>query len=1235
MIPTYFLYLNYRLKAYLIAFLVFLAGSIAALYFAGRPPSPQKIALGITLNLNREIRKLDTEADLILQNWRKGSRVLGNEYADFSFFVVTPNRVAQWSDNSFVPNPISVQGDYHLKLIKDGNSNYLARKWKLDEVQSLVGIIELSRRYTISNNYLTPSWNDRIFPADNISVLDPDVNVGIPVCHEGHCPFRISFDPQAVQLHDLANAVAVVFILIAVALLLLCVFEFARTRLIPDLQFLLLLTLFIVLRVVMTSLEFPGSFLPGELFSPLVFASSSLNASLGDLLLNEIFLFILCLHLFHNLFYFRSIQYLQNRKWTSMLLSVFSALVMLLAMLFPFVVIQTLFNNSSVILGISESLRFDGLRIGATIAIVVSGICSFLFAHSFIRILIGDDNRIRIVISLLAGVVLFVLLNLVNEQLYISSLITGVVYFAIVYLLKLQRTLSRLSFSTFTYLFVTVFCLSLNGAWAFHYFGQREKIVNQFRFARNFLIDRDYFGEYLLGELSRKIVTDQFIQSRVATPFLSKDAVRQKIRQLFIPSYFNKYDVEIFVFNSVGAVVEGRPGVTYTSVIGKYDHEAFRTEYDGVYFINSPDADVTQKYLVAVPVSKLRSVVGHVVIELSLKKVIPENVYPELLVDNRFLQFYRSSDLSYAVYFNNELSYASGTFNYEGLFNRSWFGHPELHTEGISKGGYDHIAEEDENGRIAVVSSKTPTFTLRLANFSFLLVLGLVTILFFILIQGIMTLREGGKLYFAARIQLFLNLAFFLPLIIVSVMTLRVTSRSSANQVTEEYLDKTRRFSEKVSSDLHSSLTTMFEGTISFENNLADLSQLSNLEANVYTSSGVLFASSQPLIFDNDLVSDFVNPVAYKKIRSGQNLFIETETVGSLEHYTAFASLKAPSSGALIGIVSVPFFQSVYSLEKVQINMLANILNIFSLIFVVLVALSYFITQWLTFPLTFITQTLKRTSLTKTNQPLVWKTDDEIGMMVKEYNQMLFSLSESKAELEQTQRERAWREIAQQVAHEIKNPLTPMKLTLQQLERSVQAGTAGPDKVQKSITSLITQVNTLNDIASSFSSFAKMPEPVMKPLEMVSLLKRIVDLHSHSGDLRFEATSRELNIIGDEQLLGRTFSNIILNALQAARPGEPSIVWIKAEEKDSKAHLSFQDNGKGITPEDAEQIFIPHFTTKKSGSGLGLAIARQAIEQMKGRLWFESVVGRGTVFYIELPLQRSLAASLREPDGRK
>ena len=369
------------------------------------------------------------------------------------------------------------------------------------------------------------------------------------------------------------------------------------------------------------------------------------------------------------------------------------------------------------------------------------------------------------------------------------------------------------------------------------------------------------------------------------------------------------------------------------------------------------------------------------------------------------------------------------------------------------------------------------------------------------------------------------------------------------------------------------------------------------------------------------LVSNRINPVALHQIKSGENRFIKEEKVGTLSYFVSYAPLKSPSTGKLWGVLGIPFFQSVASLERIQINILANILNIFALIFIVLVVLSYFVSKWLTFPLNFITQMLRKTSLTKTNQPLIWRSDDEIGTMVKEYNQMLFKLSESKSELEQTQRELAWREIAQQVAHEIKNPLTPMKLTLQQLERQLQAGTSSSDRTEKAVSSLLTQVDTLNDIASSFSSFAKMPEPVMQPLDLAILLKRIVELHRNSGGIKLTISNDNFNVTGDEQLLGRTFSNIILNAFQSAVPGRSARVNVTLQKQGTMCLLSFNDNGKGIDTEVAERIFLPHFTTKKSGSGLGLAIAKQAIEQMQGRIWFETKVGKGTTFFIEMLLR--------------
>lgn len=1199
-------------------FLIFLTAGLVLVYLAGRPVSPQSIALTVSRSLEKEIIKVDVEAATILANLNEPDYALPS-IKGYSFFVFEKGRLTAWSNNDFVPTAASVTESFSLKLLKAGNGNYLARKWKLSNTGFLVAVIPLIRNYTITNDYLQTEWNKKIFPSHNFDILESDANLGVPVCVEDQCVFRISFLQNELLTHQHTRAAAVALISISIILFVVLGFRYIKRIHSPEIQLVLLYILLAGIRYVMVALNFPAGLLSSDLFNPQVFASSMLNASLGDLILNELALLILCSHLFLNYKSFKTLKYFYRGDVWSSVLSVISGVCVLYATLFPFIVIQTLYNNSSIVLDLSHSLRFDNLRIVATIAVLLSGVCSFLFAHTFIRLLIADGEKVRVLASFLVATIFFSLINSLIGQSFLSSLFLGAGYFVLVYFLKLYNSLRQLSFGTFVYLFVSIFFLSTNGAYAIHAYEHREKIEDQFRFASNFLIDRDYFGEYLLDETAGKISQDAFSQISIASPFLSRDAVRQKIRQVFIPSYFNKYDVEIYIFNAAGQPLDNRTSATFSDIIGAYDDDSFRTAYENVYFINSPSNDITQKYLVKIPMNRLNAIAGYVVLELSLKKVIPESVYPELLVDNSFKEFYRSQDMSYAVYSDTSLLFSSGDFNYEIAFKRQWLGRPELHTSGIREAGFDHIAQEDQNRRIAVVSSPQTQPAYILANFSFWLVLGLAIILLQLLFLGVQNYLQGEKLFFSARIQLLLNAAFFLPLIIVSVTTLNLTNISSQIQLNSEYLNKAESFGTQLSVYLDDYLDEGRGDVGSFENQLTDLANLTNLDANVFNASGEIIASSQPLIVENNLVSGYINPRARQEILNGKNLLIQTENVGKLEYFVSYAALKAPRTGKLIGILGIPFFQSAYSLEKVQISILANILSIFALIFIGLVILSYFVSQWLTFPLKFITQSLRRTSLVRTNQPLIWNADDEIGLMVKEYNQMLFKLGESKAELEQTQRERAWREIAQQVAHEIKNPLTPMKLTLQQLERSLSSNNHTSEKTEKAVASLLTQVETLNEIASSFSSFAKMPEPVMHPLELVSLLKRIVDLHMHAGDLVFHSTFKEAYILGDDQLLGRTFSNLILNAFQSAQPGKAMQVKVILSRDNDNYIIEFQDSGKGITAEEAERIFSPYFTTKHSGSGLGLAISKQAIEQMKGKIWFESSVGKGSSFFVSLP----------------
>ncbi len=1195
---------------------------IAGLFFAwmsSRAASADAMAARIADRLAGELAVISDDIKPLLGQPFDLERAIATE-TTYPFFVYDKIRLKYWSDNDFVPPPQLATDTSDLRLLRIGRDAYLIRKDRIDADHYIVSLITLMKEYAISNDYLNTEWNEAVFPSPDFTVLETSATLGVPVCIKGTCIFRISFLQDQFPVNDNFRTVAILFFVLSIAAFILTISSILpaiRERSV-EAGFLYLLVVLLLLRWAMTGFQFPSRLIRSNFFDPQVFASSAINASLGDMFLNVLAISVLCLYIFRNFFRSRTLttRYAGIRSW---IVSILCGLLILFAWLYPYIVIQTLYNNSSIILDISQSLQFDGLRVVALLSVLLSGVSAFLFAHPFIRILAWQSKKNQAILSFVIVVALFAGINELTGQTYQSSLVCGTVNFFIVWYLQLFRKLKVLSYGTFAYLFVSIFFLSANGAWAIQHFTNKEKIDGQFRFASTFLIDRDIFAEYLLNDASQKIADDAFIQTRIMSPFLGKEPVRQKIRQFFLPNYFNKYDIRIFIFNSFGAPADNQTPVSFEEMTGSFTQDPYRTEYEGLYFVTNPETDITQKYIMVVPITRSSTIHGYIIVELSLKKIIPENVYPELLVDRTFQQFYHTQDLNYAVFSDEDIVYTSGEYNYERFFDRSWLDDPRLYSVGITLNDYDHIAQEDQAGRVAVVSSPRAPLVYRVANFSFLFVLGLLIILVLIFIQGVYNYFIGRRLFFSARIQLYLNLAFFIPLIIVSVTTLGLTSRSSQQQLDAEYLNKSRVFGQHITGYLDDYMSDAEENRTTLTNQLADLAQLSNLDANVYNTQGQLLATSQPLIFESNLVSRYINSGAFFRVLRGENLIIEAERVGKLRYYIAYTALKSPQTGDLIGILGIPFFQSVYLLERVQTTILANILNIFAVIFTVLLLLSYFVSDRLTFPLRFITQSLRRTSLTRTNEPLTWTATDEIGMMVKEYNAMLFKLSESKFELEQTQREKAWREIAQQVAHEIKNPLTPMKLTLQQLERAVREGTGSPERTQKAIENLLSQVDTLNDIASSFSGFARMPEPVIVRLEVASLLRRVVGLHSPTGDIALRSSVREVYVSGDEQLLSRTFSNLILNGLQSGKPEQHARVSVFLERVGKKIRIRFQDNGRGIDPTIADRIFLPHFSTKKSGSGLGLAISRQAIQQMGGTIFFETRIGQGTTFTIELP----------------
>jgi nitrogen fixation/metabolism regulation signal transduction histidine kinase/HAMP domain-containing protein len=292
--------------------------------------------------------------------------------------------------------------------------------------------------------------------------------------------------------------------------------------------------------------------------------------------------------------------------------------------------------------------------------------------------------------------------------------------------------------------------------------------------------------------------------------------------------------------------------------------------------------------------------------------------------------------------------------------------------------------------------------------------------------------------------------------------------------------------------------------------------------------------------------------------------------------------------------------------------------------FLVIGIIAWIISRNISYPLMLIQQQMANTTLGQKNEPILWNRNDEIGELVKQYNLMIDQLEESAEKLAKSEREGAWRDIARQIAHEIKNPLTPMKLSVQHLERAWKDQSPKlPETFAKVTKTLITQIDTLSDLATEFSSFAKMPAPRYENVDVHDLIDQIVHLQEQTfeGKIVWNCPE-ETYIYFDSGYLNRTLTNLIKNACQAIpedREGEIQVLVIN--EKDWM-RFEVRDNGSGISEEQKDKVFMPYFSTKVIGMGLGLPIVKSMIESGRGQIYFTSKEGVGTTFTIRLPLRQ-------------
>ncbi|PAC33177.1 PAS domain-containing sensor histidine kinase [Flectobacillus sp. BAB-3569] len=263
--------------------------------------------------------------------------------------------------------------------------------------------------------------------------------------------------------------------------------------------------------------------------------------------------------------------------------------------------------------------------------------------------------------------------------------------------------------------------------------------------------------------------------------------------------------------------------------------------------------------------------------------------------------------------------------------------------------------------------------------------------------------------------------------------------------------------------------------------------------------------------------------------------------------------------------------------------------------------------------------------MSKTNEALSWRSDDEIGVLIKAYNQMLVKLEESKIALSDSNKQSAWQQMAKQVAHEIKNPLTPMKLSLQLLQHKLSRGvTIDAVQIKDQIDSLTGQIDNLSYIANSFSDFARMPIPKQEVFDIVAEATMVINLFLEDKTIRLikDIPANSIYVVGDRHLTGNIIKNLIVNAIQSVPSHRSPIITVRLIRGIEAITFSVTDNGIGIPEEDRSKIFMLDFSTKEQGSGVGLALAKWVVDNAKGSIWFDTQTSTGSTFYFTLPLNQ-------------
>ncbi len=1151
-------------------------------------------------------------------------------------FTYVDNELVFWGTDKFVPKT-DVGISSGVGIIEAGNGWYESIKKSVGNF-SVLFLIPIKTDFQRNNVYLQNTFSKNLIKTNNLEIADYDdpliYNIrsitgeylfAVKLRRGQHDTFFSKLELTMWMLAGFATALL---------LNILCLWVARRGWVWPSI--LLFAVGLVGIRYVELHYGWLASHFYTGIFDPRNFASSFVFPHLGGLLLNIIVFtwFVGYVYSFKDQLKIPAFGYTKIGRICMVFLS---GLLVYAVGHFISVVFAGLIGNSDINFNVTDVLNLNMYSWIGIFALCLSAMALLLLIDLLVTLAYRLIPNMR---KLLAMEVIVALCIAVIHN-YLGTLSPAIIPLTVLIMLRTWMTEYKGGFNLAAFISTLLLLASITALK--HAQFQRYKKQEEQKVAISMLeaVD-DANAIALFYDLEKEIVKDPILIQYFKEPKAENhELLDEHLKRTYLSGYLSKYEFGAYQYDTNWLPI----GLSSTRKREEYRDKVISGAIkvsENFYRGNSRFGNF--EYFAQLPVEDDGNPLGILLIELQNRSFSQLSAYPDILADSRIgqQQTEMMAQYAYAFYRDGELVSQYGNYVYP-LTDETFPSEQRKHLHLGYEGDFGHLMYRPNSRTLIVVSKPQQSQWMQLASLSFIF---LVFLLFAILVYTVgwlvqtlngndFSLRNlrwsflilTNRVLYSTRIQTFMVAAVVFTLIAAGIITFFSISaqfkKQQENNALRYVVDIAQRLESRMLKDTDKTLG------VSTDEQFNTIAESIASDLNLYGADGQLIYSTQPRIYDLRLISKYMHPLAWLHVAHLQRSeFMQHENIGEHNYIAAYAPIRNDNYEPVM-FLSLPHYSYQKEFDQ-NVGMLLNtLINIYALVIVVLGLFAVFVANKITAPLALVQRSLAKTTIGKQNEPIFWKRHDEIGSLIKEYNLMIAALEQSANTIMRSERESAWREMAKQVAHEIKNPLTPLKLGIQQLERSWREKDPRFDeRFERFSASFIEQIESLSLIASEFSEFAKMPDTQLKEVDVIDIINKAAEVFNNNVGVAIHITNQcngTVIIQGDRDQLLRSFNNLIKNSIEAAIVKRKCRIDITiGYDMDGQVFIAVKDNGHGIDVEAREKLFQPNFTTKSSGTGLGLAFVKQAVEGMGGSIRYETAVGKGTVFYLRIPSVRTV-----------